>query len=261
MSRLNELIPVVARENGELMSIYQIQKEELEKLEASARYIFKNLFLETADEEGVKEYEKILNVVGSGSLTTRKNFILLRLGSRPPYTEAALRRLCNAIYGEGKYGFTVYGDTCAIVFHAYVDNPEDFISFNRELRAIVPANILMIYVIQYMYLWLNENMTYEELTVNEKYTYEELSRYSSVYVNINDTVGYILEMIVKYAYYWLSHNITYRELSENSLYTYAELSRHWLVEFLYSWLGVNLSYGQTGQLTYEELSRFSSDHI
>lgn len=260
MSRLIENAPVVSRENGELMSLYKIQNEELEKLEASARYIFKNLFLETADEEGVKEYEKILNIVGSGNLQTRKNFILLRLGSRPPYSEAALRRLCNAIYGEDKYEFKVLGDVYALLFYVYVDNPEDFITFNRELRAIVPANILMIFIIQYMYLWLNENMTYEELTLNEKYTYEELSRYSNVYININDTVGYILNMIVKYAYYWLKHSVTYRELSENPLYTYAELSRHWLVEYLYSWLGVNLKYKQVKQLTYLELSRFSSYH-
>ena len=67
-------------------------------------------------------------------------------------------------------------------------------------------------------------------------------------------------MIVKYAYYWLKHSVTYRELSENTLYTYAELSRHWLVEYLYSWLGVNLKYKQVKQLTYLELSRFSSYH-
>lgn len=257
MSKLLDFVPSVNRNNKELMSLYNIHKEELEKFEAFLKQIFKNLFLETADGQGVSMYEAMLGITGSGNLQSRKNLVLLKLSSRPPYTENAIKSLCESIYGVGNFKFTVYSDICAVIFEAHVDNPEDFMSFNRELMYMIPANILMIFVMQYLYLWLNENMTYGELTENEKYTYAELSKYYDVYKPSNPMVSDILARVVKYAYYWLSHNVTYKELSENSLYTYAELSKSWLEKYQYSWLLVNFTYKDASRLTYQNLSQHS----
>ena len=216
LSKLLDFVPVANKSNNELMSLYKVHKEELEKIEISTRILFQNLFLFTSDLKGVEKYEKMLGISGVGTLQSRKTNILQKLALRPPYTEPVLWRLCNSIYGENKFNFTVYVDICALVFEAFVDNPEDYISFNKELRYIIPANICLVYLLQYVYKWMENNLNYETLTNNLKYTYAELSRYSKVYT-IEKRAGNILESIIRY--------MTYRKLTNDRKYTYAELGK------------------------------------
>lgn len=169
--------PAVNEENDDFTALYSVHAGEIETLYGRVRKITDNLFISTCDVDGVKRWEKFYDIKQNKDYTLeeRKAIVLNKVLYRPPFTRQRLLEILETIWGKGNYVYQLYPDDYTLIVDINTMNPIIYLQFSRQLRNVVPANIYLILSIQYTYLYLGRNYTYDSLS---GLTYEELSRYS-----------------------------------------------------------------------------------
>lgn len=105
-----------------------------------------NLFVGTADTDGVTRFEQMLRipVVTADGLEVRKFRILSKLNNQLPYSFGWLKnKLTAAFGGEGEY--TVERDVAAYTLSIEVDmiHAGTLVSLYNDLRKSIPANMIL----------------------------------------------------------------------------------------------------------------------
>ena len=179
MELIERFRPEVNKGNDDFDSLYSVQKEEIENLHGIARKIINNLYISTCDVDGVKRWEKFFNIKQNKDYTLeeRRQIIMNKVLYRPPFTRQRLTEILETIWGKGNYIYQLYPDEYKLIVDIDTNNPTIYLQFSKQLRNIVPANLYLILSIQYTYIYLARNYTYEQLG---SMTYEELSRYSEI---------------------------------------------------------------------------------
>lgn len=177
MSKIKRYIPKVLQDNDTMDSIYSTQEDEIELLHKSSMDIFNNNFVQTSNLKGVRKYEEILKIKSdiSFDLEYRKQKILDKLTYKPPFTRQRLQSILERIWGVGNFLFEISPDKFEVIIDIETTNPSYYIEYSKIIRDVIPANLYLILSLQYTYLFLNRNYTYESL---ETLDYEELSKYS-----------------------------------------------------------------------------------
>ena len=172
-------VPKIYNGNDTMDAIYSVQEKEIAKLRAAAKHIFDNLFIMTMDVEGVAKYEQFFNVKPNAfqTLEERKMILLNKILYRPPFTRQALQRILENIWGKGNFIWELDPDNYKLIVDIDTNNPTIYLQFSQQVREVVPANIYLILSIQYTYLYLSRNYTYEKM---EELTYGDLSQYSQI---------------------------------------------------------------------------------
>ena len=170
--------PKVVQNNDEMNNIYGVHKEEIEKLHESLNQMRLNAYVQSMDINHIKNWEKILNIKSNDSYTLqeRRECVLYKLLFKPPYTRLSLKNVLHDIWGEGKYQFDIYPDEFKVIIDIDTTNPNVYLQFTKLIRRIIPANMHLIFSIQYTYLFLNRNKLYNQM---QELTYEELSQFSN----------------------------------------------------------------------------------
>jgi len=179
MNYVKRFSPEVIKDNKVYDDLYETQKEEISTLHSEIRNVSDNAFIKTLTLSGIQNWEKFLGLKGNSELDfeTRKQFIWLTLLFRPPFTRLNFQQILETIWGKGNFVFTISYDNYEVVVDIDTNNPKIYLQFQNIVRHIVPANIYLIFAIQYTYLYLNKNYTYADLTSLD---YNELSRYANL---------------------------------------------------------------------------------
>lgn len=178
-SYVKRYAPVLYDDNSEMQALYTVQALEYEKASNSGEQLFKNRFILTANEDAIKKYEEQYGVHTNYSLTLEQRKIAVQNKTmlRPPFTRQRLLELINRFYGEANVSYELLGDEYTLIITVVTTTPINFFKFTKDIRAFVPANIKLVYDIQYTYLYLDTNMTHRKMSTM---TYGELSRYANI---------------------------------------------------------------------------------
>lgn len=177
MSKVHRFKPKVLENNDTANSIYDVQMNELDKVDSDVMRIFHNNFVESSDIVGVQKYEKILEIKSDVqfNLEYRKKKIYDRLNYKPPFTRQRLMSILKNIWGEGNFTFDIKPNEFEVIINVDTDNTPYYVYYYNVIRDIIPANIYIIMSLPYTYIYLHKKYTYEKM---EKYDYDELSRYA-----------------------------------------------------------------------------------
>ena len=171
--------PNVVKDNDTMNNLYDVQADEIEKFNNETQNTINNLFIKSADLKGVQRQEKFFNINPNPqhTLEERKMIVLNKILYRPPFTRQRLTEILENIWGKGHYIYQLYPNDYRLIIDIDTNNPVIYLQFSKQLREIIPANIYLILSIQYTYIYLKRNFTYNSLS---ELTYEELSRYSII---------------------------------------------------------------------------------
>lgn len=142
--KVSDYLPDLYKFNIEMNNIINSEEIELESgLKPDIDIAFKNNFVTTADEQGIEQFEKILNIeYGSGeSLDFRKQRIFLRLNSDIPFTETYLVNQLNKILGKGNWSYNIDYNSYTLVVSSIIPGKnwkDELIAF---LDRTIPCNI------------------------------------------------------------------------------------------------------------------------
>lgn len=170
--------PKVIQNNDEMNDIYDVHKQEIEKLHSSLNQMRLNAYVQSMDINHIKNWEKILNIQSNDSYTLqeRRENVLNRLLFKPPYTRQSLGDVLYNIWGEGNYQFEIYPNEFRVIIDIDTFNPNIYLQFTKLIRRVIPSNMFLIFSIQYTYLFLNRNKLYNQM---QELTYDELGQFGN----------------------------------------------------------------------------------
>lgn len=167
--RYLEQLPEILHEVIEIRAFAAAEEPLLEALWRSVYQSIDNNFVLTADEEGVRHYEMMLNlkVPASDSLETRRLRILARMQEQAPYTWIVLNRILTSLLGAGNFVLTrdVAAKLLSVRLELTIRRQYDILA--ETLERIVPVNMIIDIGLRYN--------THAKLS---KYTHAELSAFT-----------------------------------------------------------------------------------
>lgn len=185
MDYVSRYTPKILQNNDTMTSMYEVEGTEIEKIHGSLREVINNLFISTSDINGIQRFEKFYNIKPNAlhTLEERRGIVLNKILYRPPFTRQRLSEILENVWGKGNYVYELLPDEYKLIIDINTNNPIIYLQFSDILRGIIPANIYLVLNIQYTYLYLKRNFTYNKLK-SDGFTYGELSKYSTQ--NISD---------------------------------------------------------------------------
>ena len=170
--------PELLKGNKTMNAIYSVQLEEIENLLYELFTVFDNNFVSSLNLKGIQLWEKLLGLESNSKLSVnlRHELILTKRRFRPPFTRQNLQVILESVWGKGNFIFEIFPDEYQLIIDIHTNEPEVYLKFQNYIRNLIPANMYVIFAIQYTYLYLNRNKTYSQM---EELSYEELSKYSA----------------------------------------------------------------------------------
>ena len=139
--RLKKYLPEFVSNIKEFQELDKTCSVEIDELRDKLQQLQENQFIETANEEGLKKHEQMLNIAPVNDIEMRRFNILNKYNSTIPFTTAWLTNTLNTTVGRG--GFLIdldYGTYTLTI--SVVKNKEHLIeSLKRDLRKRIPANL------------------------------------------------------------------------------------------------------------------------
>lgn len=132
--RINSVLALTAAENTEFATLWNVLCD-----------IFNNQFITYATENGLKQWEKMLDLVpkATDSLDDRRFRILTFLKGNRPYTYKKLCDLLDELCGTGGYEITTDFANYSMTFKLNLGVKSQLESAEEMLERIVPKNILL----------------------------------------------------------------------------------------------------------------------
>ena len=137
-------LPPVLQELYEVRLIMNTESEEFNILVKEYQNLLSDQFVHEATENGLKRWEKILNIKikPSDTLESRRWEILNRLNIKIPYTFTMLKNKLYALYGDS-YTMKLISDTYTIRIRVPPVSASELRSTLTMLEVIVPANMVI----------------------------------------------------------------------------------------------------------------------
>ena len=121
-----------------------VQQIELNAQKERIKQVFNNNFVLTADEEGVQNYERFLNILAfpDETLDYRKIRIISKLSLRVPFTRLFLFSFLDFIFGVDQYRLDFPRPFKIRIRVSNIPNAR-FLEGLKEVRRFIPANVVM----------------------------------------------------------------------------------------------------------------------
>ena len=166
--------------NVNMLAVYDAQCSELDDYDAKLQQAFFNDFVLSCNEEGIKQFENIFNILAdeTDTLDYRKQRIIDKFSNKLPYTKFTLYDILNKNFGEENVDTQiVYNDYDIKIGIENVSETEISRVFKELRQEILPTNIGITEILYepYMHRYLKKYYTYEQM---EQLTYGELSQYA-----------------------------------------------------------------------------------
>lgn len=146
MSKTNLAIyyPIIYKgvlETDQLVATENVMFEELDSLTSEAE---KNQFILTSNARGLQIYEKMLNIIAnpeSDSIQFRRERIINRLSTAPPFTIKELRNKLNQLLGQDNYIIDLVPKEYKFNLTSYIGEYGKLDEMLRTLFVILPVNL------------------------------------------------------------------------------------------------------------------------
>ena len=162
----------ILRNLKEFQEIAKAEEPEIRLLLNAIDNTLDNMFIETADENGIKRFESIMGLypeVGD-TLETRKFKALVKWSDEVPYTEEVLNSLLAVLCGEGSFTVKVDYAKYTLVVKLALASEDNVQAVKELLDRVVPANMITKVTLFNTHSTLSD-FTHEQLA---QYTYKEV---------------------------------------------------------------------------------------
>lgn len=144
---LLKYLPDFMQEYREIQVILGTEKNIVEQLWKDFIQGFKNNFINYADETGIELFENMMGIKPNinDSLEERRQDILIKWNSQPPYTWWFLKRFLNSILGEGTNEPVRDLSIQELRIITHITTIGTISSLYDTLRYMIPANMTLIF--------------------------------------------------------------------------------------------------------------------
>lgn len=133
-------------QNETMKQIINVTQAELDRLEQLQQQAFDNNFIVLANSDGISKWEQIFNIVADidEDIEFRRQRILSRLSTIPPYTKFVLIKFLDTAVGTGNYRLAInfYRE-----YNLFLRLADDYLPLENELRQYlrqtIPANMTL----------------------------------------------------------------------------------------------------------------------
>lgn len=144
---LSRYLPDFMQIYKEIRAIHSSEEKIIKELWVQLNRAFRNNFINYADKEGIELFEKMMNIRANinDSLEIRRNNILLKWNSQPPYTWIFLKQFLNSILGEGTNEPKRNLDIQELRIISHITTIGIISNLYNTLRYLIPANMTLIF--------------------------------------------------------------------------------------------------------------------
>lgn len=163
---LFELAPHYLKDVLEYSAILKAEKRLLEDVGVNLLEAHNNKNILKLNESGVRIWEEIFGIFPNTMTETlefRRERILNRLLTKPPFSEGFLRERLDEILGEGNYALTIFGDTHTIVLETVMESQAWVQELYITMGKVKPANMI----------YINKASVQANLRISEEISYEK----------------------------------------------------------------------------------------
>lgn len=164
MSKLIDYLPNYLSEYKTLTDILDVQEIYLNSILEDVNELFDNIFIETMTEYGLSKMENMLDIkpFKNDTLSSRRNRILDRLGTKLPYTMETIINKLNLKISPDLYEIDLENHILNMVTDGLLNKETDILDI---LDSYLPANVLInliheFYETKNWKLFLGENVVY-----------------------------------------------------------------------------------------------------
>lgn len=141
------LLPFWYQGVEEYREILNAESETYQGVLEDLKQVHKNLFFLYMDESTVLEWEQIFGIISDPSeesLDFRRDRILNRMSTKPPFTIRTLQAKLDELIGPGNYNLIVDGANYTIIVESSASNQAYAIEVSYTINQLKPAHILYI---------------------------------------------------------------------------------------------------------------------
>lgn len=132
---------------GEMNKLISIDDINLDTAEKALNGLMDNQWIVTANEEGIKNYERMFGIVADTSkesLQFRRERLINRFSNRMPFTVSALKQKLNAIIGADNYSLTIDYDKYIIYLQSSISNQIWYTETMLTISGMKPCNMVFV---------------------------------------------------------------------------------------------------------------------
>ncbi len=143
-TNLSLYFPNIYKEVMETKALIDVENKLFDALEDRTSEVENNQFVLTANERGLIIYERMLNIIANPGVETiqfRRERIINRLSTAPPYTLRYLKQRLNSLLGVDNYELELIYDEYILHLTTYIGAMGKLDELLRTLFAILPVNL------------------------------------------------------------------------------------------------------------------------
>lgn len=144
---LKELAPDWYEDIKEFDVLFDVEDQLIQEVDDNINKVKKNQWIQTADEQMIYFHEQLLGIMvnpETEDLEFRKQRILNRLQSTPPFTFSYLKDHLNRIFGKENYLLVINYDDYQMVLETAAENANWFLEAQKIIHKVKPANVIYI---------------------------------------------------------------------------------------------------------------------
>lgn len=144
---LKDLVPSWYENIKEFDVLFDVEDELIQEVNENINKVKNNQWIQTADEQMIYFHELLLGILvnpETEDLEFRKQRILNRLQSTPPFTISYLKDHLNRIFGKENYLLVINYNEYQMVLETAAENANWFKEAQNIIHKIKPANVVYI---------------------------------------------------------------------------------------------------------------------
>ena len=141
--RLKKYLPEFISSIEEFQQLDATVSVEINELRYKLLQLQDNQFIETADDEGLSRYEKMLGIPYSEDVATRRFNILNKYNSTIPFTLTWLTNMLNTTLGKGNFLLDMNYKEYTLTISVLASKEHLIETLYNDLRKKIPCNLVL----------------------------------------------------------------------------------------------------------------------
>jgi len=165
LDKLQNYLPSIYNEIAEIQEILKAESTKLEELDIDALAVINSVFIDNAEDVGLKRYEKIFNiVVPIGSTIPERRSILKSTLRGIDKLSATVVKNISLAYQNGEVDVSFVPSNIIVKFTSVLGIPTNLIKLQEYLNGRKPSHLGILYLFSYLLIQdIDQVMTLDEL--------------------------------------------------------------------------------------------------
>ena len=166
--------------NQTMLSVYDAQLQELDWNDRLIYQAFLNNFVKYCDIEGIRRFEAMFDIKAdevNDTMELRRARIINKFAFQLPYTKINVRQMLDNLFGAENVEFNIDYPNYRVDVGIETSIDELVMATLRDLRNIIPANMILetIIYMPYVHGYLRKHYTHRQM---QEFTQRALSQYA-----------------------------------------------------------------------------------